>query len=86
MSEEIDLAGFLTELSELAVKYRIAIGACGCCYGPYLVNFDGDYKRIENADIFAKSLNFDVSSQAYTVTIIPQGEDLLGNKKRIRGE
>jgi hypothetical protein len=31
-----EVQAFLTELSALTAKHRIAIGGCGCCGSPYL--------------------------------------------------
>lgn len=34
--ERSNLNDFLNELSELTIKYGIAIGGCGCCDSPWL--------------------------------------------------
>ena len=38
---EKDVQGFLEKLSELTMAYGIAIGGCGCCGSPYLMDRDG---------------------------------------------
>lgn len=38
---EKDIQGFLEELSSLTMRYGIAIGGCGCCGSPYLMDRDG---------------------------------------------
>lgn len=35
---------FLLELSELTNKYEIAIGGCGCCGSPYIIDFKKEYE------------------------------------------
>lgn len=35
---------FLSELSELTNKYEIAIGGCGCCGSPYIIDFKKEYE------------------------------------------
>lgn len=37
-----DVEGFLEKLGELSLSYGIAIGGCGCCGSPYLINIDGE--------------------------------------------
>ena len=37
-----DIEGFLTELTELTLKYGVTIGGCGCCGSPYLTDINGD--------------------------------------------
>lgn len=37
-----DVQGFLEKLSELTMIYGIAIGGCGCCGSPYLMDRDGN--------------------------------------------
>lgn len=37
-----DVEGFLEKLSELSLSYGIAIGGCGCCGSPYLIDRDGN--------------------------------------------
>lgn len=39
---EKDVQGFLEKLSELTMIYGIAIGGCGCCGSPYLMDRDGN--------------------------------------------
>lgn len=34
--EEVNVQGFLAELSALSERYQIYIGGCGCCDSPYL--------------------------------------------------
>ncbi len=40
------IPAFLSELSQLTIKYGIEIAGCGCCNSPFLVeqNKDGRYK------------------------------------------
>lgn len=37
------LENFLKELAELTKKYNIAIGGCGCCGSPYIVDFQKEF-------------------------------------------
>ena len=48
---------FLLELSELTNKYEIAIGGCGCCGSPYIIDFKKQYQ--------GDNLEFDVKQQKY---------------------
>ena len=37
-----DIAKFLSELTNLSLKYELYICGCGCCGSPYIRDFDGD--------------------------------------------
>jgi len=40
MSKEERQKQFLIELRELTIKHGIAVGGCGCCGSPYLMDAD----------------------------------------------
>ena len=45
--------GFLDELTELAKKWGVVIGGCGCCGSPYMLPMnqeerEGKYYRVDN--------------------------------------
>ena len=48
---------FLSELSELTIKYEISIGGCGCCGSPYIIDFKKQYQ--------GDNLEFDDKQQKY---------------------
>lgn len=51
------LNDFLSELSELTIKYEISIGGCGCCGSPYIIDFKKQYQ--------GDNLEFDDKQQKY---------------------
>lgn len=57
------LEAFIKELSELTIKHRVEIGACGCCDSPYLLGLDNE----QQFDILAGNLKFDRDTQVYSI-------------------
>ena len=52
---------FVRELSELSRKHKIIIGACGCCYSPFLLDLekDGQYEIRERNNGEFDDLNWE---------------------------
>ena len=63
MEERIE--NFLKELTELTQKHELAIGGCGCCGSPYIMdmrtNKDLSFKGVEKVD-----LEYDLTMKKYT--------------------
>lgn len=78
--------GFIKELNALTEKYQIAIGGCGCCGSPYLIDqktYDGYDPMTEiNSEIccdLAWDFDWDSGEFGYTTTgichVVRQRED-----------
>ena len=74
-----DIRGFVKELAELTARYDIVIGACGCCYGPYLWMLGGKVEYPSSSTIIAKSLKFDANKNLYSVHELKPGQGLFGD-------
>jgi hypothetical protein len=42
MTDESRKAAFIAELTELTKKHHVAIGGCGCCNSPFLIDLAAD--------------------------------------------
>jgi hypothetical protein len=59
---EKDIQGSLKELTTLTEKYKIAIGACGCCDSPYLLN-----SLAEDFELLKVGLDYNKELSVYNV-------------------
>ena len=60
----IELKMYLLELEKLAVKYKFAIGGCGCCSSPYILDLTTDEKY---PDRIADDLSYDIENKKYYI-------------------
>ena len=47
MTKEERIKKFVQGLFELAKETGIAVGGCGCCGSPYLIDLDEDFSELE---------------------------------------
>lgn len=59
------LEAFIKELTELTIKYRVEIGACGCCDSPYLLGIDNEHQF----DLLAGNLKFNRDTLEYSIEV-----------------
>lgn len=61
---KIELKMYLLELEKLAVKYKFAIGGCGCCGSPYIKDLTTDEKY---PDSIATDLGYNYEDKKYYI-------------------
>ena len=60
------LENFLKELTELTHKYNLAIGGCGCCLSPYIMD-EFQEKQFYYGDLVCGELEYDLETKKYKV-------------------
>ena len=60
------IESFLKELTELTHKYNLAIGGCGCCLSPYIMDMTGK-EDISMCDMVKGELEYNPETKQYEV-------------------